>query len=135
METLKKQIKGAEGLRLKPYRDSRGYLTIGHGRCLDTRGISKAEAEMMFEADIYHASDQYLKLPVEKVKTLNQNRRRVVVEMIFNLGLSGVLRFKRMWAAIMAADFSRTADEMLDSAWARQVGGRAGRLADGMRAG
>lgn len=135
MDILREKLKRSEGLRLKPYRDSEGYWSIGYGRCLDIKGISKAEAEIMLEADIHHASDQYLKLPWAKVKNLNENRRRVIVEMIFNLGLGGVLKFKKMWVAIMDGDFDRAADEMLDSKWARQVKGRAVRLADEMRNG
>ena len=134
METLKANIKEAEGLRLYPYRDSTGHLTIGYGRCLEN-GISKAEAEIMLEADLYHASDQYLRIPCGKIKYLNQNRRRVIVEMIFNLGLGGVLKFKKMWAAIIAGDFDLAAEEMLDSRWARQVKGRAVRMAYEMRDG
>ena len=114
------------------------YPWIHHNRLWSMPGyswISKAEALIMFEADIYHASNEYLKLPWEKVKNLNQNRRRVIVEMIFNLGLGGVLGFKRMWGAIMAGDFKRAADEMIDSEWARQVGARAGLLADEMENG
>jgi len=135
MDELRKRIKKAEALRLKPYRDTEGYLTIGYGRCLDIKGISKDEAEMMLETDLHHASDQYLKLPWAMTKNLNATRRRVIVEMIFNLGLGGVLGFKRMWAAIQAGDFHRGANEMMDSKWARQVRSRADRLADDMREG
>ena len=135
MDDLREKLKQSEGLRLKPYRDSEGYLSIGYGRCLDAKGISRAEAEILLDADIYHASAQYLKLPWSKVKSLNENRRRVIVEMIFNLGLGGVLNFKRMWAAIERADFDQAADEMLDSKWHKQVKGRAIRMADEMRNG
>ena len=135
MDTLKSRLKKAEDLRLKPYQDTTGYLTIGYGRCLDKVGISTNEAELMLEADLYHASDAYLSLPLEKVRNLNVNRRRVIVEMIFNIGSSGVLGFKRMWKAIAAGDFNLASDEMLDSKWARQVKGRAVRMAHEMRNG
>jgi lysozyme len=133
MDKLRANISQAEGLRLKPYRDSEGFLSIGYGRCLDTRGISRAEAEMLLDEDIFVACEQYRKIP--KTENLNTNRQRVITEMIFNLGLAGCLNFKRMWAAIEQGDFNLAAIEMLDSKWATQVKGRAIRMADDMRAG
>lgn len=135
MEELRKRIKKAEELRLKPYRDTEGHLSIGYGRCLDIKGISKEEAEMMFETDLFHASDQYVKLPWSMTQNLNVSRRRVIVEMIFNMGLGGVLGFKKMWAAIRVKDFNKAAHEIMDSRYAKQVRSRAERLADEMRNG
>jgi lysozyme len=135
MDILREKIKESEGLRLNLYLDTTENWSIGYGRNLRTNGISEAEANIMLEADLYHASGQYLRLPWSKVKTLNENRRRVIVEMIFNMGLSGVLKFKKMWAAIAKSDFDRAAIEMLDSKWSKQVGNRAVRMADEMREG
>ena len=135
MDKLRANISQAEGLRLKPYRDSEGFLSIGYGRCLDTKGISRAEAEMLLDEDICVACEQYRKIPISKTENLNKARQRVITEMIFNLGLAGCLGFKRMWAAIERSDFNLAAIEMLDSKWAKQVKGRAIRLADDMRDG
>jgi len=90
---------------------------------------------MLLEADIFHASDLFFTLPLKWIKRLNQNRRRVIVEMIFNMGLGGVKGFKKMWKAIEAEDFEAAADEMLDSAWRHQVGDRAVNLSMEMRHG
>jgi lysozyme len=56
-------------------------------------------------------------------------RQAVILDMAYNLGISGVLMFKKMWAEIGRAYFRAAADEMLDSKWAKQVGDRADRLA------
>ncbi len=41
-----------EGLRLKPYRDTAGHLTIGVGRNLDGAGVDRAEAMLLLKNDI-----------------------------------------------------------------------------------
>lgn len=55
--------------------------------------------------------------------------------MCFNVGVSGLLAFKRMLAACERGDYGRAAEEMLDSKWAKQVGGRADELARMMQEG
>jgi lysozyme len=52
----------------------------------------------------------------------------VLVDMIFNLGLTRFLLFKNLNAALAAGDYLRAAHEMLDSRWYRQVGRRARKL-------
>ena len=64
---------------------------------------------------------------------LSEPRQHVLIDMAFNMGTQGLLKFKRMLAAIREQDFSRAADEMLDSRWARQVKSRSDRLAGMMR--
>ena len=54
-ETLIEQLMRHEGFRTKPYRCSAGKLTIGYGRNLDDKGITKAEAFMMLKNDIEEA--------------------------------------------------------------------------------
>jgi len=134
METLKANIKEAEGLRLYPYRDSTGHLTIGYGRCLEN-GISKAEAEIMLEADLYHASDQFMRLPKAVIRNCNTPRRRVLVEQIFQLGLSGTLKFKRQLRAIESGDYDEAAMEMIKSRWYQQTPNRVMKLAEIMKSG
>ena len=56
---------------------------------------------------------------------LSQERRDVVANMVFNLGLTRFSGFKKTIAFIAAGDFDSAAVEMLDSKWARQVKGRA----------
>ena len=52
LDALKAQLTRHEGLRLKPYRDTLGHLTIGVGRNLSEVGISEAEAIALLDADI-----------------------------------------------------------------------------------
>ncbi len=120
-------IKRHEGLRLKPYADSLGHLTIGYGRALNITGISKDEAEAMLRSDVASAEARLLGL--EWFRSLDEVRRAALIDMAFNLGWRRLMGFTRFLAAIARGDFRTAASEMLASEWARQVGVRARELA------
>lgn len=136
MEKLIESIKRHEGYSDKVYMDIEGFLTCGWGHCLRLGSPVPVEvSKAFFKADLAEAIAAYWSLPVEARRDLNAARRRVLVEMIFNIGLSGVLGFKKMFTALTAGDFETAAKEMLDSKWAVQVKGRAVELAEIMRRG
>lgn len=122
-------LKLDEGLRLKPYHDSEGVLTIGYGRNLDDVGISQDEAESMLAADAA-AAEAELDRVLPWWRELPEPAQRGLANMAFNLGLPRLSRFKKMIAALRRRDFNAAADEALDSKWAGQVGDRAVRIAD-----
>ena len=122
-----------EGVRLKPYRDTVGKLTIGVGRNLDDVGISEDEARYLLRSDIVRAVKDAETL--SWFHSLNDARQKVIVSMIFNLGLQGFSGFHQTIKYIEAGDYNTAADRMMASKWAEQVGGRAGRLAQMMRNG
>ncbi len=51
--------------------------------------------------------------------------QEALVNMAFNLGINGLLRFKNTLAYLDDHKWLAAADEMLDSKWADQVGNRA----------
>ena len=122
-----------EGVRLHPYRDSVGKLTIGVGRNLDDVGISEEEAQLLLRNDLTQISAELAAQPW--FSALDRARRLALIDMGFNLGLPRLLQFKRMIAALEAGDWQHAADEMLDSRWAAQVGARARELAQIVRSG
>ena len=130
---LVKSVKRHEGLRLKAYQDSVGVWTIGYGRNLQTLEISTQDAEKWLKEDLITHAKEVLALP--EVDGLTQNRKDVLIEMCFNLGLSRLLKFRKMWAAVRRDAPILAASEMLDSKWAKQVGVRADRLAEKYRRG
>ncbi len=122
-----------EGLKLKPYRCTAGKLTIGVGRNLEDKGISRDEALMMLKNDVEE---------VEKAlstytwfKSLDEIRQKVLIDMAYNLGVGGLMQFKRMIASIEKGDYKSATSEMMNSKWAKQVGKRSDRLATMMRTG
>lgn len=123
-----------EGMVLKPYKCTSGKLSIGVGRNLDDRGITEAEAELMLSNDIDDFSDR-LKREIPWMAELSPVRQRVLLDMAFNLGISGLLKFKRTLKAIRAKQYEKAAEMMLDSRWATQVGQRAKRLSKMMATG
>lgn len=125
----------SEGLRLKPYRDSVGKLTIGVGHNLDDEGITKEESMYLLQSDVVNVVKELWQIPEYKKIDGNDVRERVIAEMVFNLGFQRVLHFKKMWECIGREDWSGASQEMLNSKWSKQVGARATRLAERMRTG
>lgn len=134
LATLKAELRRDEGVRLKPYRDAVGKLTIGVGRNLDDVGITAAEAGLLLDADVARAAAD-LDRALPWWRRLTEARQRALLNMAFNLGLPRLLGFEGMLAALAAGDPVRAAAEALDSRWARQVGERAQRVARMIREG
>lgn len=133
---LKVQLVKHEGLRLKPYHCTAGKLTIGVGRNLDDKGITEAEAAALLDNDINEVwKECSSRLAAFGFGALDDARQHVLLDMAFNLGVPGLLRFKKMLDAIGRRDFDAAAREMLESQWARQVGDRAVELAQMMKDG
>lgn len=117
-----------EGVRLKPYKDTVGKLTIGIGRNLDDRGITRDEAIYLCKNDIEACIEQAYTL--DWFAGMPDNVKSAVVNMVFNLGLDGFLEFRKTIAYLKNRQFKEASEEMLNSKWARQVGMRAIRLSN-----
>lgn len=133
-ETLLEQLIRHEGLKLKPYRCTAGKLTIGVGRNLEDMGITKDEALYMLRADIARCYAE-CKSAFSWFAALTEARQNVLVNMCFNMGIARLKEFKKMLAAAHLGEYEDAAREMLDSAWAGQVGDRAKELAEQMQRG
>lgn len=127
------QLRRDEGLRLKPYLDSVGKLTLGIGRNLTDKGITEEEATYLLQNDVNEVYDELYETNLRG--KIDDPRYYVLVNMAFNMGTSGLLAFKKMLKFYNDKDWESAANEMLDSKWATQVGDRAERLAKQMRTG
>lgn len=129
---LREMLKTSEKLSLKPYRCPAGYLTIGYGHNLEVHEITREEAEQFLDKDMKSAENQCrARLPFN-FDELEDVRKAVLVDMCFNMGIGGLLGFRKALAAIAEKNWIRASAEMLDSKWAVQVGGRAATLANMM---
>ncbi len=128
IERLKHDLRRDEGIELFPYEDTEGITTIGVGRNLQDVGITKEEAFMMLENDIKAVIVQ-IQLMLPWAKDLNEPRKRALVNMGFNLGVGGLLKFKKMLKNLEEKRWKWAAFQALDSKWADQVGDRAKRIA------
>ena len=133
-ELLIYELSRDEDVRTKPYKDSVGKLTIGVGRNLDDKGLSKAEINILLNNDINDCESD-LDRDMPWWRQLNDNRQRVLLNMCFNLGITRLKGFKSMLRDVQNGLYDQAAVEMIDSLWAQQVGGRAVRLAKLMKNG
>lgn len=134
LEKAKKQLILHESEELKLYKDTVGKYTIGIGRNLSDRGITKEESEFLFTTD-YNLVIKELDRNLSWWKNLDEVRQRVLFDMCFNLGVTKLLAFKNTLEAIRTGRYDDAAEGMLNSLWAKQVKGRAIRLAKMMRTG
>lgn len=128
------QIMADEGFSTKLYKCTAGKWSIGVGRNLEDRGISKAEGLFLLEGDLLIA-EKDVKTLFPTFHELSDNRKAVLINMAFNLGAERLAGFKNFRHCVEARNFEAAASEMLESKWAGQVGQRAQRLAEQMRIG
>jgi lysozyme len=146
---LKQQLIRHEGLRKTAYRCTAGKLTIGYGHNLDDNGIpawlkgrdlvgvgiTQEEAQRFLDEDIAACVAQLNERIPVLYSQLDSARRAVLVNMAFNIGIEGLLKFKNTLAHLASGEFDKAADGMLASKWAKQVGKRAIDLSQQMRKG
>lgn len=138
------QIEEDEGIRLKAYLDTEGILTIGVGHnCISSPvpGVTKVgdritqeNADRLFIKDLATATRETTN-NFSWFLDLNDARQAVLVNMVFNMGVGKVRKFKKALAAMEQGDWNKAAIEMIDSKWAIQTGRRAQRLSEQMRTG
>lgn len=128
MLKIEKQILDHEGFSEKAYLCTAGKLTIGVGRNLDDKGISRDEAIVLLRNDIAECEADLFKIFGQSLFNLDDNRRHALIDMRFNLGPIGFRNFKRTIKAVQDKDFARAAEEMKDSLWYEQVGKRGKKL-------
>ena len=134
---LKQQLIREEGAESCAYQDSLGYWTIGVGRLIDSRkggGLSNDEIEFLLENDIKRNYEAVLKA-LPWMEKLSDQRQAVLIEMAFQMGVSGLLQFKRTLGSIEDGQYGEAAVEMLESKWAKQTPKRAYRMALQMETG
>ena len=130
---VKRDIKLDEGWNPKPYKCTEGIWTIGFGTNI-TR-ITREEGEALLDLRLDKIINHDLLSFTKELPNLNDARKTVLINMLYQLGLQGVKKFKRMRQAIVNKDFKRASIEMVDSKWHRQTPNRCRRLARVMETG
>ena len=139
MDKLLESVKKHEGYRNKVYLDTLGKRTIGVGHlCVENFWEDDKEYEESFlmeilEKDLQSAIDQ----ADDKCKGLkiSDDAKIIIIEMIFQLGGTGVSKFRKMWQALQQdpPDYAEASVQMLDSRWAKQPPNRAKEMAQHMK--
>lgn len=146
MMNLIEQLKEHEGFESNYYECSANKKTIGYGcnveanplppylcRDFDLAPMTKDEAEHLLIGHVMLVGEMLL--GHFNYKKLSNARQAVLINMAFNIGVSGLLLFKKMFKALENNDFEQAANEMLNSKWAGQVGCRSDELAEQMLTG
>ena len=144
MRDIFQEMINDEGMVLDPYCDkcgkkwpcqceTPGNMTIGIGHNL-SMPITQSAAMMILEDDLARCVSELYKV-VPSIGKLNHVRENVLINMLFHLGLSKFLGFKKMLTAIENSDFEEVALQILDSKAARQFKTRFERHAHRMSTG
>lgn len=149
MDKLTDQLKRHEGYRKRMYLCAAGKETIGFGYNLKANplhlssleisnayknGMNEVEAERILKLMISKCVDQ-LEEAIPFINKLDTVRQDILINMCFNMGLVGLLKFKKALLLVKAGDYQKASIEMLNSKWSKDVGNRALELSTQMKSG
>ena len=122
--TLIEAVKLSEGFRDKVYKDTLGINTIGYGFAIKDLVIDEDIAEMILRRKLEKLVDDTNKR-FSFLKDLPEQAQDVIYEMCYQLGITGVSKFKKTLAYLENFEYKMASKEMLDSKWAKQTPNRA----------
>jgi len=143
IKKLREQLEIDEGVKYEIYNDHLGYATFGVGHLvLESEPESRMEiGTSISESRVIEAFEQDCEnvlrdcdILYEDFGDLPEEAQQIIANMMFNMGRTRLSKFKGMKRGVDARDWDAAADEMVDSAWYRQVTNRANRLVERMRA-
>jgi len=127
--SLIESIKKHEGYVGVVYKDSLGIDTIGYGFAIKDLELDADVCDIILERKIKNLQDRvknkfswYIYMPPEI--------QDVLMEMCYQLGVTGVSKFKKTVAYLQNKEFKNASIEMLDSRWAKQTPNRAKELSN-----
>ena len=125
-------VKLSEGFRDKVYKCTEGVDTIGYGFAIKDLVMDEDIAEMILRRKLDALIDRVNKT-FKFDKDMPEAGQDVIYEMCYQLGVSGVSKFKKTLAYLENKEYRMAASEMLDSKWHRQTPNRSQRLSDIIR--
>lgn len=131
-ETALQMLARHEGFRGRPYECTAGALTIGYGFNLDAWPLTEAECLTILEGRMRRVQTD-LANRLSYFRALPEAAQDVLVNMAYQMGVGGLVGFKRLLAALQAGKFEDAYHEMIQSHWAQQTPARARELADVIR--
>ena len=145
MDKLLASVKKHEGFRNKVYLDTLNKRTVGYGHlCVedhweDDKEYDEKYLEGILVRDLQNAikgaEDLIDNCPSGGKANISDDAKIIIIEMVFQLGKSGVSKFRNMWKALQQdpPDYKEAAVQMLDSRWAKQTPNRANDMANLMK--
>ena len=132
MTDLLKRIKEHEGFRSQVYKCTAGYDTIGYGFAIKDLVLDEDIAEEILLRKV-EALIKRVRKRFDWLDSVHPAVQGVLVEMSYQMGLSGVCKFKKALNAMQMGQWDIGARELLDSRWAKQTPNRAKELSDIIR--
>ena len=120
---LLEDIKAEEGFSAVVYKCTEGFDTIGYGTKMP---ITKEEAELLLEHRLKAMKAQLTSYLYDL--DIKDEAWDILFNMAYQLGVNGVLKFKKMIEALRDKDYKEASKQGLDSLWAKQTPQRANRL-------
>ena len=122
--SLLDRIKHHEGFRSIVYKCTEGYDTIGYGFAIKDLELDEDISEMILMRKLDNLMTRIGKTFVWW-RSADSTVKDVVVEMCYQLGVSGFSKFKKTIDHLENKRYSKASAEMLDSRWAKQTPNRA----------
>lgn len=134
-DKLLESVKKHEGYKNHVYLDTLGKRTVGVGHlCVEDFWEDDKEYEEDFLMDILKKDLQQAIRQADSMcegLKISEDAKIIIIEMIFQLGGTGVSKFRKMWQALQQdpPDYAEASVQMLDSRWAKQTPNRAKEMA------
>lgn len=152
-DVLKARLREEEGVRTVVYRDSVGHPTIGVGFNLDRQDagtilnrvganigdvlcgkpLTLDQVDQLLDITSCEAIET-ARAHVPGLDAMPEAVQQVIVDLTFNMGWTTLSGFRRFLGYIALHYWREAADALADSLWHRQVGSRAIRLENMLRA-
>ena len=142
IEQLREELKRDEGCVNSIYLDHLNLPTTGIGHLINEwdeeygkpvgTPVSEERVNDLFDKDIQVTIDE-CKVLYDNFDDLPEEAQLIIANMMFNMGRPRLSQFKKMYEAVMDANWIEAAIQMEDSLWAKQVPNRAERLCNRMR--
>ena len=129
LQDIVESIKKHEGFRSKVYKCTEGYDTIGYGFAIKDLIIEEDIATLILMRKVKTLLERII-IAFPWFKDIDDKAKKVVVEMVYNLGVRGFSKFKKTIYYLETEQYKEASVEMLDSLWARQVKGRSRELSN-----
>ena len=126
---LLEAVKLSEGFRDKVYKCTEGHDTIGYGFAIKDLVMDEDIAEMILRRKLDSLIDR-ANARFAFLKRMPNDIQDVIYEMCYQMGVSGVSKFRKTLAYLENNEFKMASKEMLDSRWARQTPNRAKKLSE-----
>jgi len=120
MSLIQRLLAKHEGSRTKAYKDSKGIWTIGVGHNLEANPIPQEAVDIIFISDLGHVLKD-IRVNFPWFESLNEVRQAVIVDVVFNMGISRFKGFKNTIRFMELEMYDHAAAELLDSKAAREL--------------